>query len=73
MRKPDIQLSGGHIYQAEAQPAQCKCPEVSVCLVHFKSSQGGLVVAAQSKPGEECVCSEARSLSLEDLSEDYIE
>lgn len=43
MRKPDIQLSGGHIYQAEAQPAQCKCPEVSVCLVHFKSSKEGLL------------------------------
>lgn len=71
MRKPDIQLSGGHIYQAEAQPAQCKCPEVSVCLVHFKSSKEGLLWLRRVNQGR--VCSEARSLSLEDLSEDYIE
>ena len=31
MRKPDRWLSGGRVFQALAQPVQCKGPEVAAC------------------------------------------
>lgn len=51
---PDMQLSGGSIYQAEAQQMQCKCPEVGVCSVHFQSSKEGLLCLHRVSQGE-CV------------------
>lgn len=52
VRKPDMQLSGGCIYQAEAQLMKCRCPEVHVCLVHPKSGKEGLLCLHRVSQGE---------------------
>lgn len=52
MRKPDRWLSGGRVFQALAQPVQCKGPEVAVCSWCIPGAASACV-AAQSEPGEE--------------------